>query len=80
MQECARLCVPIAAHKTEGPATVVSFLGIHSKRRAAPSGGQVVSTQGSSGGMKVVEVLYPQRVGVTDRPPEPREIVSVADD
>ncbi len=28
MQECARLGVPIAAHKTEGPATVVSFLGI----------------------------------------------------
>ncbi len=28
MQKCARLGVPIAAHKTEGPSTVVVFLGI----------------------------------------------------
>ncbi len=28
IQECARLGVPIAAHKTEGPSTVVVFLGI----------------------------------------------------
>ena len=28
MTECARLGVPIASHKTEGPATVVTFLGI----------------------------------------------------
>ncbi len=28
MQECAQLGVPIAAHKTEGPSTVVVFLGI----------------------------------------------------
>ena len=27
-KECTRLGVPIAAHKTEGPSTVVSFLGI----------------------------------------------------
>ena len=28
MRECTRLEVPIAAHKTEGPATEVTFLGI----------------------------------------------------
>ena len=28
MMECARLGVPIASHKMEGPATVVTFLGI----------------------------------------------------
>ena len=28
MKECARLGVPIASHKTEGPATIVTFLGI----------------------------------------------------
>ena len=28
MKECARIGVPIASHKTEGPATIVTFLGI----------------------------------------------------
>ena len=63
MRKCSQLKVPIAAHKTDGPTSCITFLGIMintTKVRETPA------PTGVSLGLGKPEDMHTQRVGILD--------------
>ena len=63
--ECSLLGIPLAAHKTEGPTTCLTFLGIEIDSVAARTSHPPTSRMGYQ------EVMLTKRTRISDRPPQP---------
>ena len=68
---CSQLGVSIAAHKTEGPATKITFLGIELDTVAAwnlaPTGRETTAPAAAGAGVEGQAMLHKERPTVIDR-------------